>query len=197
MLAGKPFDKVALVYSDDQSVKYNYGNVGYFTAFKMLYPFENMAYQTKVNEISKPFKTSFGYHFLKVNDKQLSDGEIEVAHLLITDQSRKGKFTIDSIYKSLKQGANFEQLVLKYSNDKSTVSKGGRLPKFGVGRMLKPFEEQSFKLKKVNDISLPFKTQYGWHIVKLLKKYPVTSFREMKKELTEKELIKLAFDQEL
>lgn len=185
VLSGKAFDKVALAYSDDQSVKQNFGNLGYFTAFKMVYPFENMAYQTKVGKISEPFKTDFGYHFLKVNDLQLSDGELEVAHLLITDQSKKGKNIIDSIYTSLKNGADFEKLVSKYSNDKSTASVGGKLPKFGVGRMLKPFEEQSFKLKNINDITEPFKTQYGWHIIKLLKKHPVTPFKEMKNELTE------------
>ena len=186
VLAGKPFKNAALAYSDDQSVKFNYGNVGYFTAFKMVYPFENMAYQTKVGEISKPFKTSFGYHFLKVNDLQISDGEVEVAHLLLTNQSSRGKFRIDSIYQQLKKGADFEKLVKKYSNDKSTVSRGGRLPRFGVGRMVKPFEDVSFKLKTVGEYSKPFKTQFGWHIVKLLKKYPVKSFKEMKDELAEK-----------
>ncbi len=186
VLSGKAFDSVALTYSDDESVKNNFGNIGYFTAFKMVYPFENIAYQTKVGKISEPFKTSFGYHFIKVNDLKLSDGEVEVAHLLSTDQSRKGKYKIDSIYTSLKNGADFEKLVSLYSNDKSTASIGGKLPKFGIGRMLKPFEEQSFNLKNAGDITLPFKTQYGWHIIKLLKKYPVKSFKEMKKELTEK-----------
>ena len=186
VLAGTSFDKVALNYSNDQSVKNNLGNVGYFTAFKMVYPFENMAYQTKVGEVSKPFRTNYGYHFLKVNDLQLSEGEVEVAHLLISDKSRKGRYKIDSIYSLLKSGANFEKLVLKYSNDKNTFSKGGKLPKFGAGRMLKPIEEQSFKLKKINEFTTPFLSQYGWHIVKLLKKYPVKSFKEMKNELTEK-----------
>ena len=186
VLAGKAFNKVALEYSDDQSVKSNFGNVGYFTAFKMVYPFENMAYNTKVNQVSKPFKTAYGYHFLKVNDLQLSEGEIEVAHILLTDQSRKGKLRIDSIYTNLKNGADFKKLVVKYSNDKGTLTNGGKLPKFGTGRMLKPFEEAAFNLKNIGEISKPFKTQYGWHIAKLIKKYPVKSFEEMKNELTEK-----------
>ncbi len=98
ILSGKSFSNVALKYSDDQSVKSNFGNLGYFTAFKMVYPFENAVYNTKVGEISKPFRTRFGYHFVKVNDLQLSEGEIEVAHILITDKSKKGKQKIDSIY---------------------------------------------------------------------------------------------------
>ena len=91
-LAGTPFDTVALAYSDDQSVKFNSGNLGYFSAFKMVYPFENAAYKTKVNDVSIPFRTDYGYHFLKVNDLKLSEGEVEVAHILLTDTSKKGRF---------------------------------------------------------------------------------------------------------
>jgi len=186
VLAGKSFSNVALEYSDDQSVKSNFGNLGYFTAFKMVYTFENAVYNTKVGEVSKPFRTRFGYHFVKVHALQLSAGEIEVAHILITDKSSKGKQKIDSIYSSLLKGANFKALVLKYSNDKSTVSNGGRLPKFGVGRMLKIFEDKSFELKTENEITTPFLTHFGWHIVKLLKKEPVRTFEEMKNELSSK-----------
>lgn len=186
VLAGKSFSKVALKYSDDQSVKSNFGNLGYFTAFKMVYQFENAVYNTKVGEVSKPFRTRFGYHFVKVNDLRFSEGEIEVAHILITDKSIKGKQKIDSIYSSLLNGADFNTLVLKYSNDKSTVSNKGRLPKFGVGRMLKIFEDKSFELKNKNELTTPFPTHFGWHIVKLLKKYPVKSFDEIKVELRAK-----------
>jgi peptidyl-prolyl cis-trans isomerase SurA len=183
ILSGKSFSKVALKYSEDQSVKSNFGNLGYFTAFKMVYPFENAVYNTKVGEISKPFRTRFGYHFVKVNDLKLSEGEIEVAHILITDTSNFGKQKIDSIYKELLKGASFNSLVLKHSNDKSTVSNAGRLPKFGVGRMLKSFEDASFKLKEENELTTPFKTNFGWHIVKLIKKHPVKSFEDLRNEL--------------
>lgn len=186
IIAGKSFSSVALKYSDDQSVNNNSGNLGYFTAFKMLYPFENIAYSTKVGEVSKPFKTRFGYHVVKVNDLELSEGEIEVAHILITDKSKKGKQRIDSLHHRLSNGEDFNALVIKYSNDKSTASNEGKLPKFGVGRMFKAFEDKAFELKEVNQITQPFLTRFGWHIVKLLKKYPVLSFEAMKKELTTK-----------
>lgn len=186
VLSGKSFSNVALKYSDDQSVESNFGNLGYFTAFKMVYQFENAVYKTKVGDISKPFRTRFGYHFVKVNDLQLSEGEIEVAHILITDKSAKGKQKIDSIYSSLLKGADFNKLVLKHSNDKSTISKAGKLPKFGVGRMLKVFEDKSFELKNENELTKPFLTRFGWHVVKLLKKYPVKSFENMKVELADK-----------
>ena len=186
VLNGKSFSEVARKYSDDQSVKNNNGNLGYFTAFKMVYPFENAVYNTKVGELSKPFKTRFGYHFVKVNDLQLSDGEIEVAHILITDKSAVGKQKIDSIYTSLKNGADFKKLVVKYSNDKSSVSNNGVLPKFGVGRMLKSFEDKAFELKEINQLTKPFLTRFGWHVVKLLNKYPVESFEVLKPKIQER-----------
>jgi peptidyl-prolyl cis-trans isomerase SurA len=186
VLSGVQFSEVALKYSEDQSVKRNFGNLGYFTAFKMVYQFENAVYNTKVGQVSMPFRTRFGYHFVKVNDLQLSEGEREVAHILITDKSAKGKQKIDSIYSGLIKGADFNKLVLKYSNDKSTVSNAGRLPKFGVGRMLKVFEDKAFELDKENELTKPFFTSFGWHIVKLIKKYPVQSFVEMKVVLSNK-----------
>lgn len=186
ILSGKDFGKVAVKFSDDPSVKVNLGNLGYFTAFKMVYAFENVVYSTNVGELSMPFRTRFGYHIVRLNDKQLSEGEIEVAHILLTDKTTTGKAKIDSIYSALRNGADFGKLVLKYSNDRSTVSNAGKLPRFGVGRMFKDFEDKAFEIKKINEYSKPFLTSYGWHIIKLLKRYPVKSFEKMRKGLEEK-----------
>ena len=186
VLSGQKFSDVALQYSEDPSVKTNYGDLGYFTAFRMVRAFEDAAYETKVNEVSKPFKTNYGYHFVKVNDVQLSEGEVEVAHIFINEGSKNAKEQIDSVYTQLIGGADFDALVLKYSTDRRSRSKSGKLPKFGTGRMPKPFEDQSFQLVHTNDFTKPFRTRYGWHIVKLLKKHPVTSFKEMKTELEKK-----------
>lgn len=183
---GTSFANVAIKFSEDQSVKSNFGNLGYFTAFKMVYSFEKAVFNTKKGELSKPFRTQFGYHIVKVHDKKLSPGELKIAHILISDKTSKGKIKIDSVYNQLKKGISFEKLVTKYSDDKNTIANGGKLPKFGIGRMYKPIEDKAFSLKKENDFTKPFKTRFGWHIVKLLKKYPVVSFKEMKKELTNK-----------
>ena len=186
ILSGKPFSEVALKVSEDESVKVNKGDLGYFRAFKMLYPFENAVFNTKVGEVSKPFKTRYGYHIAKVYDLKLSKGDVEVAHILITDKRAIGKKRIDSIYTSLLKGSDFAELAKQFSNDNSTIQKGGKLPKFGVGRMLSSFENVAFSLKNENELSAPFETTHGWHIIKLLKKYPVKSFSELKNELTEK-----------
>lgn len=186
ILDGKAFAKVAMTYSEDLSVKKNYGDLGYFTAFKMVYPFENAAYQTKKGAVSMPFKTRFGYHIVQVDAIELSEGEVEVAHLLIADVSQKGFQQVEALHTRLKNGVDFEQLVKEYSNDKSTKSNQGRVPKFGIGRMPKEFETAAFLLEKTGSYSKPIKTQFGWHIIKLIKKHPVGSFSEMKSELLKK-----------
>ncbi len=189
VLSGVPFDEVASEYSEDPSARNNGGDLGYFSAFGMVYPFENQAYQTAVNEVSMPFKTSFGYHILKVNDKRPSKGEVEVAHIMIKNKATDTIFAenqIKEVYAKLQQGDAFDFLAKQYSDDKSSAVKGGKLQKFSANRMIKPFSDVAFALKNENDISKPFQTVYGWHIVKLLKKYPIESFEELKEELTKR-----------
>ncbi|ARV13641.1 peptidylprolyl isomerase [Polaribacter sp. SA4-12] len=194
ILNGEKFEVVAAESSDDKSAqddpktgrKGNGGNLGYFSAFNMVYPFENAAYSTKIGEISMPFKTQFGYHIMQVDDFKESKGEIEAAHILIRDTSAVGEKKIVDVYIKLQAKEKFEDLAKEYSEDPGSKGNGGKLGKFGAGRMVKPFSDAAFSLENVNDYSKPFKTRFGWHIVKLIKKYPIKSFDEMKKGLKTK-----------
>ncbi len=192
ILAGEDFENVAVATSDDDSARDNpqrkltgnKGNLGYFSAFKMVYPFEEAAYNTTVGEVSMPFKTRFGYHIIKVDKIRVSKGEVEVAHILVTDLTPAGKTKIEEVYTKLSADKSFDSLAKAYSNDTSSKDKGGKLAKFGTGRMVPSFEKVAFSLREVGDFSSPFKTQFGWHILKLLKKHPLKAFEEMKAEIT-------------
>ncbi|TYP98712.1 peptidyl-prolyl cis-trans isomerase SurA [Tenacibaculum adriaticum] len=186
ILNGEDFGKVAKEVSEDPSAKINGGDLGFFSAFKMVYPFEEAAYKTELGQVSKPFKTRFGYHILKVTAKRKSKGEFEVAHILATDKSIIGKVKIDSAYQQLEKGKSFEEVVKLFSDDKGTSNKGGRLAKFGTGSMVEPFENEVLQLQNEGDYSKPFRTRYGWHIVKLIKNYPVLPFDDVKEELIRK-----------
>ncbi|MDY0779254.1 peptidylprolyl isomerase [Tenacibaculum sp. IB213877] len=183
---GEEFSKVAKEISEDPSAKMNGGDLGYFSAFKMVYPFEEAAYTTEVGQLSEPFKTRFGYHILKVTDKRPSKGEFEVAHIFNADRTNTGKAKIDSLYQKLESGIAFEEVAKKYSDDKSSGVKGGKLPRFGAGKMVAPFENVVLALKNEGDYSKPFKTQFGWHIVKLIKNHPVDTFENLQLELERK-----------
>ncbi len=189
IIAGAPFDQIAKAYSEDPSAQKNGGNLGYFTTFGMVYRFENAAYNNKIGDVSMPFKTSFGYHIVKVNDKRPSKGEVEVAHIMIKNSPADTTYAekqIKEVYAKLNQGDAFDFLARQYSDDKNSAARGGKLAKFSASRMVKSFSDIAFSLKNENDISNPFKTEFGWHIVKLLKKYPVKNFNELEENLTQK-----------
>ena len=103
------------------------------------------------------------------------------------DDVDKGKNTIQDIYKKLQQGEKFEDLAKQFSEDKSSSSKGGVLNRFGSGQLSsEEFENVAFNLTKDNPVSEPFKSQYGWHIVKLIDKFSVKSIDEMRTDLESK-----------
>lgn len=194
IINGEDFEKVAAAVSEDKSAqddprsgrKGNNGNLGYFDAFKMVASFEDAAYTTKLGAVSNPFRTQFGYHIVKVDDFRVSKGSLEVAHILISDTTAVGKSKIDEVYAKIQENVAFEKLASEYSQDRASKVKGGKLNKFGTGRMVKPFEDAAFSLEEEGTVSEPFKTRFGWHIVKLLKKHPVKSFPELQKELRDK-----------
>jgi peptidyl-prolyl cis-trans isomerase SurA len=189
ILNGQSFEQVAKQYSEDPSVQNNGGNLGYFSAFSMVYPFENAAFNTKIGGVSKPFRTQFGFHIVKVNNRRTSLGEVQVAHIMVKkdpNDSTYAKTKIFDIYNKLEQGDDFAQIAKEHSDDTSSAIKGGVLPKFGAGRMMPPFDEIAFGLSNEGDFSEPFKTDYGWHILKLLKKIPVGSFEEQYSQLEDK-----------
>ncbi len=186
ILKGESFEKVAKELSEDRSVLKNGGDLGYFSAFKMVKEFEDAGFSTKKGEVSMPFKTRFGYHIIKVFDKRPSQGERKVAHILITGDKKKGKEKIDSVYKVIQEGAKFEDIAKKVSNDTSSKRKGGVLPRFGSGRMIPAFEKVAFSLENKEDVSKPFQTRFGWHIIKLLDVYPILSYEKSEEELKQK-----------
>lgn len=186
ILNGESFAKVAKEVSEDPSVHQNAGDLGYFSAFKMVYPFEEAAYTTELGEVSQPFKTRFGYHIIKLTDKRLSKGKFEVAHILIKGTTNGAKDKISNAYKKIEKGASFESIAKEISDDKGSASNGGRLNKFSTGTMVAPFENAVLSLKEIGNYSKPFKTKYGWHIVKLLKKHPIGTFEDMEVSLTKK-----------
>lgn len=184
------FEDAALKYSQDPSARDNKGLLGYFSAFQMVYPFEEAAFNTKVGQISDPVKTRFGYHIIKVHDSREARGRIKVAHIYAKapekateEEKEKAKKKIDEIYTLLKGGKDFAELAKEYSEDNTSASSGGELEWFGTGRMLPDFEEASYGLKNNGDYSEPVRTSYGWHIIKRMDYEPLPSLEESEGQL--------------
>lgn len=195
LLKGEDFTKVAKETSKDPSVVNNSGDLGYFTAFQMIYPFENGAYALKNNgDISMPIRTRFGYHIIKLTDRRPYRGEIQVRHILINSndkqsetEQRIAKNKIDSLYSMLQKGADFKELAKKYSDHTVSKESGGEVPKFNsFATYPEEFKDAAFSLKKDGDFSKPFKTMFGWHIVQRIEQKGLPSEKEMEENLKQR-----------
>lgn len=189
-LKGEDFTELAKKYSEEPNAKESGGDLGYFTVFKMVYPFETEAYKTAVGEVSNIVRTQFGYHLIKINSRRARKPKILVSHIMISDQKKERNFDpqerIEEIYKLLEQGESFESLAKQYSDDKSSGTKGGELKPFNKGDLRAPeFEEAAYALKKPGEISKPVKSAFGWHIIKLNETLPEETY-ESQKEFLEK-----------
>ena len=193
ILAGESFEKAAKDNSEDPSAKFNDGNLGFFTAMQMVYPFEDAAYKTAKGSISNPIRTQFGYHILKVNDRRPSQGQVTVAHIMVranpgmpAEDSIAARKKIYDIYDRLKKGGNFAALALEFSDHSDSKTKGGILPAFGTGSMVPSFENAAFAIRDTGRYSEPFQTPFGWHIVKLISRKTLEPFEDLKPSLESK-----------
>ncbi len=186
ILNGEDFEKLAKEYSQDQGSNFKGGNIGYITAQQYPYEFELAVYTTPTNEISEIIDSGIGYHLIKGGDRREARGKVKAAHILkLTQNANEGeqaeaKNLIDSIYNVvIKNPELFEDLARKNSDDQGSAIQGGMLPDFSSGQMVEPFDSIAFALNP-NTISKPFKTQFGWHIIKKYAAIPIAGMEEMK-----------------
>ncbi len=174
-LAGEDFAKLAQANSKDVITAANGGNLGYISVFGIVYPLETAAFTTPTGNISAPVRTRFGYHILKVNNRRSSRGRVRVAHILVrispsADEpgQKAAQDRIDAAYDRLQKGDSFEQVCRQFSDDATSRANGGVLPMFEPGRWVPAFEDAAFSLTKPGEYTKPVRTNYGWHIIKLI-----------------------------
>jgi peptidyl-prolyl cis-trans isomerase SurA len=178
----KSFEDMVLKYSQDNFSKRDSGDIYWFTAGQIVPSFEEAAYATEVGSVyPKVVETKFGFHIIKVTDRQNRKYKIRAKHILLkatgrevaTDSTETPLQRITKIREEIINGADFDSLAKKYSDDKGSGAKGGDLGFFERRMMVKPFDEAVFKLK-VGELSDIIKTRFGYHIIKLtdVKKYP-------------------------
>ena len=183
ILNGENWETLVDQYSSDPSKPRNHGRYGFIGAGMFPYGFETVVYTTQPGEVSKPFKTQFGVHMVRVNEVKDRD-DVHAKHILklfpknaTEEQKAQCKAKIDSIYALLKAGASFEEMAQKESED-GTARRGGDLGWFSRGRMVQPFEDIAFGLAD-GEISEPFATQFGYHIIKKVA-HGIPSFEEQR-----------------
>lgn len=195
------FKEMAIQESDDPSArdrektgrrpfrKGNYGDLGYFTAFNMIYPFETAAYTAEIGEITQPVRTKYGYHIIKVTEKKEAMGTASVAHVFVKaspDQSKedsiKSREKIFEAYQKIQDSVDFAEVAKEYSEDRASANVGGRIKPFRCNRIIPEFV-QVITGMEIGDISEPFKSDYGWHIIKVLNLIKLGDFEDEKQNM--------------
>lgn len=185
---GEDFGAVAQDVSDDSYSKKKGGHIGYTTALfpSGLHRLEYAAYTSKLEQLVGPIRTKAGYHLLKVHDRRPARGEMEVSHILVRKNDtnpEQAEARIDSIYKALQAGANFEKLAQSASDDKRTAQNNGYLGFFGISRYERSFEDAAFALTANDTYTEPVQTSLGWHVIKRISKKDIQPFASEKPRL--------------
>jgi len=192
ILAGEDFEKVAQELAADSAAVFE--KVDYVFPLQALKSFEDAVFSLQeVGEITAPVRTDMGFHIIRLDRRFPNPGLLKVAHILVMpeedplDPHENDDTTLyrkaTELYQRAKNGEDFGYLALMESSDRKTGNERGVLPYFGLGEMVKPFEQAAFALKDTGDITEPIKTRYGYHIIKLLDRKPRPPFEEMESSI--------------
>ena len=150
------------------------GDMGYHVAAELPTELSKNITALEVGQVTNPIATAEGYNVIKLVDKRGGQQKIidqwHTRHILISPSTAlpadMAKQQIDTIYEKLRQGEDFATLASTYSKDPGSASNGGDLGWVSEGDMVPSFEAM-MKKTSVNDYSVPFQSQFGWHILKV------------------------------
>ncbi|MBI2729882.1 MAG: peptidylprolyl isomerase [Sphingobacteriales bacterium] len=179
---GLPFEKAVDKYVSLTEYKANKGYIGFITVFSLPYTLETLIYKLPAGGFSAIYKSKAGYHIFKKISERPAVGSLKVAQLLLAypegvteEEKTQKRILADSLYKALVQGASFNDMVKQFSEDKFTYQNNGEMPFVTLGKYDSKFENAAYSIEKENGYSVPVETATGIHIIKLLKKIPVST----------------------
>lgn len=181
LLEGKDFAQLARDFSDDPGSAARGGDLGFMSRDDFVREYAEAAYLLNPGEISDIVETQFGFHIIELFEKR--GDKIHTRHILVSIKPTKedeiaAAEKIKDIHRQLKEGANFEELVLKYSDDESSKGDSGHLGMNDIEQLKANMKEFVYALQDVKpgEISDPVRTQYGFHIIKLLSREPARNY---------------------
>ena len=182
------FGDVSAEVSEEPTAKKNRGELGWIQPFRYVYVFEDAVYNTPVGGVTEVFRSPYGFHIAKVQEEGEYE-EVQAAHIMkLTpagnlQKQAEAHVVMDSIYQlAVQEGADFAALARANSDDKGSAVRGGDLGWFGRGAMVRPFEDTAFGME-VGEVSKPFPSQYGVHVIKLYGKRGVQPLDSMRSKI--------------
>ena len=183
------FGDVSAEVSEEPAAKKNRGELGWIQPFRYVYVFEDAVYNTPVGGVTEVFRSPYGFHIAKVQEEGVYE-EVQAAHIMKmtpvgnVQKQAEAVVVMDSIYQlAIQEGVDFAELARANSEDKGSAVRGGDLGWFGRGAMVRPFEDTAFGME-VGEVSRPFPSQYGIHVIKLYGKRGVQPLDSVRSKIT-------------
>jgi len=167
---GADFAEAAVKYSQDAGSAKRGGKLGWTKRGDFVPEFEEAAFALDTGQVSNPVKTRFGWHIVKLNERQ---GEkINTSHILIKleptkEDKQRALVLSDSLYGLLQGGAEFGELARRYSQDETTAADGGALGSFKLTELIPVFAEK-IKDLAAGQYTAPFESPMGVQILQVV-----------------------------
>ncbi len=176
LLAGDDFSETAIRVSDGRQALEG-GELGWIETSRIPSLFTKLVDEMEPGSISEPIRNASGFHIVKLLEvkggKKMIINQTRARHILINTNEivsdQEAKQRLETLRERIIGGESFETLARSHSDDKSSAIKGGELGWTSPGDLVPQFEEQMDALP-IGEISKPFKTPFGWHIVQPLER---------------------------
>jgi peptidyl-prolyl cis-trans isomerase SurA len=170
IVAGEDFEKLAAEYSEDPGTAKRGGDLGFVEKGTFFPSFEDAAFRLKPGEVSLPVETSIGFHLIQMVEKR--GDQVHIRHLLVrvekSDADQEAVLAkAERIRGRALAGEDFQALARECSDDSTTRVQGGELGWYSLDDIQISEFKNAVDTLEVGEISNPFMTQFGYHIVKL------------------------------
>jgi len=185
---GADFSQKAIAFSNDE-LALKGGDLGWRKAAQLPTIFTSLVSKMKKNDVEGPLRSASGFHIIKLEGKRSNTqkhiiNQTMARHILIRPTevlSREdARLKLNRILQRIKNGKDFASMARASSDDKAAAAEGGSLGWVSPGTMVPAFEEEMNKLKP-GEISKPFLTQFGWHIVQVLSRRKYDNTKEFQR----------------
>ena len=185
--SGADFQQVAISDSDGQNALEG-GKLGWRKAGQLPTLFSNIIIHMNAGDHSQLIRSPSGFHIIKLNEKRSSEKHIIVQtlarHILLQPNELNTEMDIITRLRQLRDrilaGDSFEEIATSHSEDRASATQGGSLGWVSPGQMVPQFESAMNSLK-TSEISNPFQSQFGWHIVQVQERRDVDNSEQFSK----------------
>ena len=177
------FEEAVRRWSADAASRARAGKLGWFTALQLPYEIERQVMHASPGTVLPPVALMGKYYIIRVDSVRAARGEVLTAHvfLRVRDWSdstsvQRAQSMAEKVLEALRNEVPFEEVVRKYSEDVSTVRRGGVFRWFGPGETEPAYEYWAFRLEPGEWTPSPVKTAKGYYVIKVLKKRPIPPY---------------------